>query len=62
MIGIIDDISSRVPTILVEHKMSVVMEISDRIMVLHKGQKLADGTPEEVRNNEEVKRVYLGDA
>jgi branched-chain amino acid transport system ATP-binding protein len=62
MIGIIDDISSEVPIVLVEHKMSVVMEISDRIIVLHKGQKIADGTPDVVRNDEEVQRIYLGES
>ena len=46
--------------VLVEHKMKVVMKISDRITVLHQGQVLADGTPEEIRANEVVQRTYLG--
>jgi branched-chain amino acid transport system ATP-binding protein len=46
--------------ILVEHKMKLVMGISDRILVLHHGELLAEGTPAEVRQNEQVKRVYLG--
>jgi branched-chain amino acid transport system ATP-binding protein len=46
--------------ILVEHKMKLVMGISDRILVLHHGELLAEGTPTEVRQNEQVKRVYLG--
>ena len=46
--------------VLVEHKMKVVMKISDRITVLHQGQVLADGTPEEIRANELVQRTYLG--
>jgi branched-chain amino acid transport system ATP-binding protein len=36
------------------------MEVSDRITVLHYGTLLAQGTPDEIRNNEEVRRVYLG--
>ncbi len=48
--------------VLVEHKMKVVMKISDRITVLHQGQVLADGTPEEIRANESVQRTYLGAA
>jgi branched-chain amino acid transport system ATP-binding protein len=40
--------------------MKVVMEVSDRITVLHYGTLLAQGTPDEIRNNEEVRRVYLG--
>jgi branched-chain amino acid transport system ATP-binding protein len=46
--------------ILVEHKMKLVLGISDRILVLHHGELLAEGTPQEVRQNEAVKRVYLG--
>ncbi|OWW19521.1 ABC transporter ATP-binding protein [Noviherbaspirillum denitrificans] len=46
--------------ILVEHKMKMVMGISDRLVVLHHGEFLAAGTPDEIRNNDEVKRVYLG--
>ncbi|HEU4369093.1 MAG TPA: ABC transporter ATP-binding protein [Methylomirabilota bacterium] len=46
--------------ILVEHKMKVVMKISDRITVLHQGQILAEGTPEEIRANDRVQQTYLG--
>jgi branched-chain amino acid transport system ATP-binding protein len=46
--------------VLVEHKMKLVMKISDRVTVLHQGQVLADGTPEEIRANEAVQRTYLG--
>jgi branched-chain amino acid transport system ATP-binding protein len=46
--------------ILVEHKMKVVMNISDRITVLHQGQVLAEGTPAEIRANAAVQQTYLG--
>jgi len=46
--------------ILVEHKMKVVMKISDRITVLHQGQVLAEGSPEEIRANGRVQQTYLG--
>jgi branched-chain amino acid transport system ATP-binding protein len=46
--------------ILVEHKMKMVMGISDRIVVLHHGELLAVGTPDDIRGNDDVKRVYLG--
>ncbi len=46
--------------VLVEHKMKLVMRISDRITVLHQGQVLAEGAPEEIRNNKVVQQTYLG--
>ncbi|MET3517005.1 branched-chain amino acid transport system ATP-binding protein [Pseudacidovorax sp. 1753] len=46
--------------VLIEHDMGVVMDISDRVVVLDYGKKIGDGAPDEVRNNPEVIRAYLG--
>ena len=46
--------------VMVEHDMEVVFNLADRITVLNYGKVLATGTPNEIRENEEVKKAYLG--
>ncbi len=53
-----DDFGSTI--VLIEHDMGVVMDISDRVVVLDYGKKIGDGDPESVRNNEDVIAAYLG--
>jgi branched-chain amino acid transport system ATP-binding protein len=47
--------------VVVEHDMDMVFSISERIVVMHKGEIIADGTPAEIRDNPEVRDVYLGE-
>lgn len=47
--------------VIVEHDMDIVFSLSDRIVVMHRGQLIADGKPEEIRENEEVREIYLGE-
>ncbi len=61
-IALVEALSRRLTVVLVEHKMEMIMRISDRITVLHFGRVLADGTPAEIQANAEVQAAYLGTA
>ncbi|HRE54218.1 MAG TPA: ABC transporter ATP-binding protein [Candidatus Competibacter sp.] len=56
------DVNDQIGTtiVLIEHDMGVVMDISDRVVVLDYGKKIGDGAPDEVKNNPEVIKAYLG--
>ncbi len=60
MMDLITTLAKERTIILVEHKMKLVMKLCNRLLVLHHGELLAEGTPDEIRNNADVKRVYLG--
>jgi len=46
--------------LIIEHNMNLIMDLCEKIIVLHHGQKLAEGSPEEIQGNEEVLEAYLG--
>lgn len=60
VMDLIEDVSADHAVLLVEHNMDVVMELSDRIAVLHQGALIADDDPETIRNSEAVQEAYLG--
>ncbi|HUL30909.1 MAG TPA: ABC transporter ATP-binding protein [Thermodesulfobacteriota bacterium] len=57
---LIKKISERRTTVLIEHHMNLVMSISDKLTVLHQGNIIAEGRPDIIKENQEVKRAYLG--
>ncbi|QLD86122.1 ABC transporter ATP-binding protein [Natronomonas halophila] len=57
---LVDDIAADHAVLLVEHNMDVVMEVSDRIAVLHQGSLIADDDPMAIRNSDRVQEAYLG--
>lgn len=52
----------RTTFVLVEHDMDIVFSLSERVIVLHRGMVLGDGRPEEIKENKQVREVYLGDS
>ena len=57
---LIRNLAGRMTVLLIEHDMGMVMNISDRITVLHQGRVLADGKPADIRANQAVQEAYLG--
>jgi len=60
MMALVRRLAQQRTLVLVEHKMKLVMDLCQRLIVLHQGQLLAEGTPDAVRAHAEVRRVYLG--
>ncbi|WP_303646707.1 ABC transporter ATP-binding protein [Haloarchaeobius salinus] len=60
VVELIRNVASDHAVLLVEHNMDVVMDLADRIAVLHQGELIADGPPTEVRDDEAVQEAYLG--
>ena len=60
MIELIESIKEQYTILLIEHKMLVVMSVSKKIIVLQRGTVIAEGTPEEIKENEKVHEAYLG--
>ena len=61
-IGLIKSVGKKVTICLIEHKMNLVMTVSDKLIVLNLGSKVTEGSPEEVASDERVQKIYLGTA
>ena len=58
--GLIKQLPKDATLVLIEHDMEIVLDIADQITVLKQGSVLAEGTPAQIKANEEVQKVYLG--
>ncbi|MEM7731292.1 MAG: ABC transporter ATP-binding protein [Pseudomonadota bacterium] len=58
--ALVRDLAQEATILLIEHNMSVVMEVADTVSVLNFGEMLAEGTPEDIRANRDVQAAYLG--
>jgi branched-chain amino acid transport system ATP-binding protein len=60
MVALVRALKGRYTIVLIEHKMDIIMRVSDRITVMHFGAVIAEGTPDEIQRNPDVRRAYLG--
>jgi branched-chain amino acid transport system ATP-binding protein len=60
MVALVRALKGRYTIVLIEHKIDIIMSVSDRISVMHFGSLIAEGAPEEIQRNPEVRRAYLG--
>jgi len=60
MVALVRQLKGRYTIVLIEHKIDIIMSVSDRISVMHFGALIAEGTPAEIQRNADVRRAYLG--
>ena len=60
MVALVRTLKGRYTIVLIEHKIDIIMSVSDRISVMHFGSLIAEGAPDEIQRNPEVRRAYLG--
>jgi branched-chain amino acid transport system ATP-binding protein len=60
MVDLVRRLKGRYTIVLIEHKIDIIMSVSDRISVMHFGKLIAEGSPQEIQRSPEVRRAYLG--
>ncbi|MAP62659.1 MAG: ABC transporter ATP-binding protein [Microbacterium sp.] len=62
LVTILRELPREVSLILIEHDMDIALAVADRVIVMHDGSKILEGTPDEIRRSERVREIYLGGA
>jgi branched-chain amino acid transport system ATP-binding protein len=60
VIALIKNLKSDITVLMVDHDMDMIFEVADRIIVLHYGQIISDGTPEMIQRDQRVREIYMG--
>ena len=60
IVKLVKSLDFSITLLVIEHDMDVALELAERIVVLHHGQKIAEGSSEEIRTNQKVREIYLG--
>ena len=60
LIKILENLPRSLGYLIIEHDLDVALKVADRVTILHNGVKLVEGDPEEIKNNEQVQAIYLG--
>ena len=60
MANFLNSLSKDIAILIIEHDLDVIFDVAEHILVLHYGQLLTEGSVDEVRNNQQVQEIYLG--
>jgi len=60
LLGLLRELPREITLVLIEHDMDIALAVADRVVVMHDGEKILEGPPEEIRRSERVREIYLG--
>lgn len=58
--ALLHDLPAHISLLLIEHDMDIALAVASRVIVMHDGEKILEGTPQEIRESERVRDIYLG--
>jgi branched-chain amino acid transport system ATP-binding protein len=60
LVTLLRELPDEISLLLIEHDMDIALAVATRVMVMHDGEKILEGTPQEIRDSERVREIYLG--